>query len=71
VSDLPFEALRADLSTIRASVDAMRLDIVRLESKIDSRPSLMDIMIGIAIVVFGGLGSLVGAAAAVYRLIHG
>jgi hypothetical protein len=71
VSDLPFEALRADLSTIRASVDAMRLDIVRLESKIDSRPSLMDIMIGIAIVVFGGLGSLVAVAAMVYRLIHG
>jgi hypothetical protein len=71
VSDLPFEALRTELSTIRASVDAMRLDIVRLESKTDSRPSLMDIMIGIAIVVFGGLGSLVGAAAAVYRLIWG
>jgi hypothetical protein len=71
VSDLPFEALRADLSTIRASVDAMRLDIVRLESKIDSRPSLMDIMIGIAIVVFGGLGSLVAVAAMVYRLIWG
>jgi hypothetical protein len=71
VSDLPFEALRTELSTIRASIDAMRLDIVRLESKIDSRPSLMDIMIGIAIVVFGGLGSLVAVAAMVYRLIWG
>lgn len=56
MSDLPFDALRGDLGTIRASVDAMRLDIVRLEAKVDSKPSLMAMFTGIVVVVFGMAG---------------
>lgn len=56
MSDLSFDAIRAELSMIHANVKAMRLDIVRLEAKIDSKPSLMSMFTGIVVMVFGMVG---------------
>ena len=46
-------ALRGEVA---ADVSALRIDIVRLEAKIDSKPSLMAMFTGIVVVVFGMAG---------------
>ena len=44
------------LDSLRDDIALLRLDIVRLESKIDSKPSLMAMFTGIVVVVFGMAG---------------
>jgi len=44
------------LETLHTDLIALRTDMIRLEAKIDSKPSLMAMFAGIAVVVFGMAG---------------
>jgi hypothetical protein len=44
------------LETLHADLVALRTDMVRLEAKIDSKPSLMAMFTAVVIVVFGMAG---------------
>jgi hypothetical protein len=46
----------------------LRLDIVRLETKIDSKPSLMAMFTGIVVVVFGMVGVIASTIAVLNTL---
>lgn len=55
------------LDAIRDAVLALRVDIARLEAKIDSKPSLMAMFTGIVVVVFG----MAGVVASTVATLHG
>ena len=59
------ESLHNDLAALRHE---LRLDIVRLESKIDSKPSLMAMFTGIVVVVFGMAGVIASTIASLNAL---
>ena len=44
------------LETLHTDLVALRTDMIRLEAKIDSKPSLMAMFTGIVVVVFGMAG---------------
>jgi hypothetical protein len=46
----------------------LRIDIVRLEAKIDSKPSLMAMFTGIVVVVFGMAGVIASTIATIHTL---
>jgi hypothetical protein len=50
---ITLETLHADLMVLRTE---MRANIIRLTAKVDSKPSLMAMWIGIFVVVFGMAG---------------
>jgi hypothetical protein len=56
------------LETLHTDLQQLRVDIVRLESKIDSKPSLMTMFTGIVIVVFGLFSVMVGTVTALNTL---
>ena len=60
-----FETLRAEIAALR---NDMRVDFVRLEAKIDSKPSLMAMFTGIVVVVFGMAGVIASTITALHTL---
>jgi hypothetical protein len=58
----------ATLETIRSDIAGLRLDLVRLEAKIDSKPSLMAMFAGIVVVVFGMAGVVASTVAMLHTL---
>jgi hypothetical protein len=58
-------ALRSELTTTRHE---LRLDLVRLEAKIDSKPSLMAMFTGIVVVVLGLAGVVFSTIATLHTL---
>ena len=70
------EITRADLDHLQQSLSSeitalrheLRLDIVRLEAKIDSKPSLMAMFTGIVVVVFGMAGVIASTIASLNAL---
>jgi hypothetical protein len=56
---------RADLTE---ALNELRIDIVRLEAKIDSKPSLMAMFTAVVVVVFGMFG-VVGSTIATLHII--
>jgi hypothetical protein len=65
VSDLLTLAdLHAELAPVRADVAALRLDMVRLEAKVDSKPGLVA-MFGAVMVVVLGFASVAASTVAV------
>ena len=56
------------LDAIRDAVLALRVDIARLEAKIDSKPSLMAMFTGIVVVVFGMAGVVASTVATLHTL---
>jgi hypothetical protein len=57
---ITLESLHNDIVGLRTDVGALRqevrLDIVRLEAKVDSKPSLMAMFTAVIVVVFGMAG---------------
>jgi len=66
------DSLHNDLVALRNDVMALRhelrIDIVRLEAKIDSKPSLMAMFTGIVIVVFGMAGVIASTITVLHTL---
>jgi hypothetical protein len=69
---ITLDRLHDDLIIIRDefrdSREQIRHDIVRLEAKIDSKPSLMAMFTGIVIVVFGMAGVIASTISALHIL---
>jgi hypothetical protein len=65
MSVITLESLHNDLVTLRQE---LRVDIVRLEAKIDSKPSLMAMFTGIVVVVFGMAGVIASTIATLHTL---
>lgn len=61
-------ALREDFVTLRHDVATIRHDLIRLEAKIDSKPSLMAMFAGIVVVVFGMAGVIASTIAVLHTL---
>lgn len=68
MSELTLNDLHAGLAPIRADIEGVRRDIVRLEAKIDSKPSLMAMFTGIVVVVFGMAGVIASTVAILHTL---
>jgi uncharacterized membrane protein len=62
---ITLESLHADILGLRQE---LRHDIVRLEAKIDSKPSLMAMFTGIVVVVFGMAGVIASTIASLHSL---
>jgi hypothetical protein len=59
------ESLHDELNQLRTE---LRVDLVRLEAKIDSKPSLMAMFTGIVVVVFGMAGVIASTVATLHSL---
>ena len=59
------ESLHDDITALRQEI---RIDLVRLEAKIDSKPSLMAMFTGIVVVVFGMAGVVASTVAVLHSL---
>jgi hypothetical protein len=68
MTELTLEMLHAELAPIKADIIGLRHDMVRLEAKIDSKPSLMAMFTGIVIVVFGMAGVIASTVAILHAL---
>jgi hypothetical protein len=66
MTEVTLDTLHNDLLAMRTE---LRIDIIRLEAKIDSKPSIMAMFTGIIIVVFG-MVSVVGTAIGVLAALH-
>jgi hypothetical protein len=62
---ITLENLHADIVALGQE---LRHDIVRLEAKIDSKPSLMAMFTGIVVVVFGMAGVIASTIASLHSL---
>lgn len=62
-------ALSGEVGNIRSEITGIRHDLVRLEAKIDGKPSLMAMFTGIVVVVFGMAG-VIGSTVAVLAETH-
>ena len=60
-----FATLREE---VRRTREDLRHDIVRLEAKIDSKPSLMAMFTGIVVVVFGMVGVIASTITTLHTL---
>jgi len=56
------------VETLHIDIQNLRHDIVRLEAKIDSKPSLMAMFTGIVVVVFGMAGVIASTITALHSL---
>lgn len=65
MNGITLETLHADLVALRTE---LRADIIRLEAKIDSKPSLMAMFTGIVVVVFGMAGVIASTVATLSAL---
>lgn len=65
-------ALRQEFGSLRQQVidfrHEFRIDLVRLEAKIDSKPSLMAMFTGIVVVVFGMAGVIASTVTVLHAL---
>ena len=66
------ENLHGDIEALREAFisfrQEFRIDLVRLEAKIDSKPSLMAMFTGIVVVVFGMAGVVASTVAVLHSL---
>lgn len=69
---ITLDSLHHDITTLRDELrhsrEELRHDIVRLEAKIDSKPSLMAMFTGIVVVVFGMAGVAASTIASLHSL---
>jgi hypothetical protein len=65
MTEITLDRLHHDLTELRYE---LRNDIVRLEAKIDSKPSLMAMFTGIFVVVFGMIGVIASTITALNTL---
>jgi hypothetical protein len=65
MSAITLESLHDDIRALR---EELRHDIVRLEAKVDSKPGLMAMFTGIAVVVFGMAGVIAFTIATLHTL---
>jgi uncharacterized membrane protein len=65
MTTVTLESLHNDIIAMRQE---LRHDIVRLETKIDGKPSLMAMFTGIVVVVFGMAGVIASTIAALNTL---
>ena len=67
---ITLDQLHADMTALhnelRLTREELRHDIVRLEAKIDSKPSIMAMFTGIVVVVFG----MAGVIASTVTILH-
>lgn len=56
-------ALSGEVSGIRGEITGIRHDLVRLEAKIDGKPSLMAMFTGVVVVGFGMAGVIASTVA--------
>lgn len=56
-------AMRAGITGISGDINSIRHDLVRLEAKIDSKPSMMAMFSAVLIVVFGMTGVIASTVA--------
>lgn len=61
MTDVTLESLHDDLT-------ALRIDLMRLEAKIDAKPSLMAMFTGIVVVVFGMAGVIASTVTVLHAL---
>jgi hypothetical protein len=66
MAEVTLDTLHNDLMSMRTE---LHIDIIRLEAKIDSKPSLMTMFTGIIVVVFG-MASVIGVAISVLAALH-
>jgi hypothetical protein len=66
MAEVTLDTLHNDLMSMRTE---LRIDIIRLEAKIDSKPSLMTMFTGIIVAVFG-MASVIGVAISVLAALH-
>jgi hypothetical protein len=66
MADITLETLHTDLVALRSEI---KIDLVRLEAKIDGKPSLMAMFTAVLIVVFG-MASIIGTTIAVLANLH-
>lgn len=73
MAEISLDTLHHDLTALRTEMrtelQTVRTDLIRLEAKIDSKPSLMAMFTGIIIVVFG-MSSVIGTTVAVLASLH-
>ncbi|HEY2541298.1 MAG TPA: hypothetical protein VGI28_17650 [Stellaceae bacterium] len=65
MADITLVTLHDELNALRIE---LRVDLIRLEAKIDSKPSLMAMFTGIVIVVFGMAGVIASTIAILTNL---
>lgn len=65
---ITLETLHADLVALRTETTALRIDMIRLEAKIDSKPSLMAMFTAVLITVFGMAGVIASTVATLNAL---
>lgn len=56
------------LASLHNDIQALRLDLVRLEAKIDTKPSLMAMFTAVIVVVFGMFGVVASTITALNTL---
>lgn len=69
---ITLESLHDDITALRQQISDLRhefrIDLVRLEAKVDSKPSLMAMFTGIVVVVFGMAGVIASTVAVLHAL---
>jgi hypothetical protein len=65
MANITLESLHDDIIALRQEV---RIDLIRLESKIDSKPSLMAMFTGIVVVVLGMAGVVASTVSVLHAL---
>jgi uncharacterized membrane protein len=72
MNEITLTSLHNDILALRDEFrhtrEELRHDIVRLEAKIDSKPSLMAMFTGIVVVVFGMAGVIASTIASLHSL---
>lgn len=69
MANVTLESLHDDITVLRKELSALRIDLIRLETKIDSKPSLMAMFTGIVVVVFGMVG-VIASTVTVLSALH-
>jgi hypothetical protein len=71
-NDITLESLHNDIVALRHELGDLRqqfrIDLIRLEAKIDSKPSLMAMFAGIAVAVFGMAGVIASTVTTLHAL---
>jgi hypothetical protein len=65
MAEVTLESLHSDLIALRADI---KIDLVRLEAKIDGKPSLMAMFTAVLITVFGLFGVMASTVATLHTL---
>lgn len=62
------ESLHDEIIALRKHLDDLRIDLIRLEAKIDSKPSFMAMFAGIVVLVFSMAGVIASTVAVLHAL---